>query len=190
MTNLEKTLLDTIAYFEGTIGVGQNGYDVLFDHYLIEGWTDDTPIRHRCINVYGTMTKERINKAGFDVCHDKTWEQKTSYGSNTTAAGRYQYLGYSWAETTEKMGLGFNAPMTKLNQNKACLYTVKNKKKVNANDLEKALKSLAGFKLLAIKLKMEWESFKRALNSGSKYSPTIEMGYDFFKQTHDIYKNK
>lgn len=187
MTNLEKTLLDTIAYFEGTIGAGQNGYNVLFDFYTIQGWTEDTEIRHRCINIYGTMTKERINKAGFDVCHDETWNQKNG-NLYTTAAGRYQYLGVSWAETTENMGIGFNAPMTRLNQDLACLYTATKKKGVTTADLEKALKSLAGFKLLAIKLKKEWESFERSLNGG--YGVTIEMGYDFFKQTHDIYKNK
>ena len=190
MTNLEKTLLDTIAFFEGTIGISNNGYDILFARYLIQGWTEDTPIKHRCIKPTTYLTKEIINKKGFDVCYDKTWEQKTSKGDITTAAGRYQYLGSSWASTTEDMGLGFNAPMTKLNQNLACLYTLRDKKNVNANDLEKALKSLSGFRALATKIKEEWTSFKASLEPNSKYHITIQMGYDFFKQTHDIYENK
>ena len=48
LTKLEKTILDTIAYYEGTLGKSQNGFDILFGpNKIINGWTPNTTIRHR-----------------------------------------------------------------------------------------------------------------------------------------------
>ena len=119
LTNLEKTLLDTISYFEGTIGRSQNGYDLLFGGTkVMEGWQPNTTkIRHRCIIPTTYLTKEIIEEKGFTVCQDETWRGKTRNGTTTTAAGRYQWIGSSWWEVTTKAGLGSNAPMSKNNQN-------------------------------------------------------------------------
>jgi len=46
MTKFEKALLDVIAFTEGTLGVSQNGYDVVVGFYRIIGWTEDTSIVH------------------------------------------------------------------------------------------------------------------------------------------------
>ena len=186
-TDLEKTILDTIAYFEGTIGRSQNGYDLLFGGTkVMSGWSTDTTIRHRCIKEYGTVTKKVIEDNGYTVCQDTSWEGKTSKGKTTTAAGRYQYLGYSWANTTKKLGLGFNAPMTKENQNKAAIRGVKVKRKVTEQELKNALDSLANFKIVAEKLKEEWTSFKASL--AGTYPIKIDVGWQFYKSTYEKYK--
>jgi len=70
MTKEEKALLDTIAYTEGTLGVSNNGYDVVVgSKKIIAGWTKDTTIVHG--NWYDSATK-------------------------STAAGRYQFLYTTW----------------------------------------------------------------------------------------------
>ena len=33
-----KAMLDTLAYTEGTLGVSNNGYDLLYGNYIINGW--------------------------------------------------------------------------------------------------------------------------------------------------------
>jgi len=189
LSNLEKTILDTIAYYEGTLGKSQNGFDILFGgKKIINGWTENTTeIRHRCIKPRGTVTEQVILDEGFTVCEDPTWEGTTSYGSKTTAAGRYQYLGYSWASTTKKIGLGFNAPMSSDNQNKAALRGVKVKRKVKDSELQNALTSISNFKKVLEKLKEEWTSMKNALNGN--YHKTVEMGWEFYKGAYGKYNS-
>ncbi len=189
---LEKTILDTISYYEGTLGKSLNGYDLLFGgKKVMNGWTPDTiQIRHRCIKPRGSVTKQKIESEGFQVCEDKTWQDTfTSNGvqKTSTAAGRYQYLGWSWANTTEKLGLGFNAPMSKTNQNKAALRGVKTKRKVTDTELKNALNSLSNFKIVLEKLKEEWTSMKGALNGS--YHKTVEQGWEFYKGAYEKYKN-
>lgn len=192
LTNLQKTILDTIAYFEGTIGKSQNGYDILFGgKKVMNGWTPDTTeIRHRCIKPFGTLTKEKIEKAGYTICQDRTWEGTvTSTGVKTTAAGRYQYLGWAWFDSTSRAklpGIEVNAPMSKDNQDRIAIWGVE-RKGVTENDLKKGLNSLAEFKALIKKLEKKWESFERSLNND--YHKTPEMGWEFYKGAYDIYKN-
>jgi muramidase (phage lysozyme) len=188
LTNLQKTILDTIAYFEGTIGRSQNGYDLLFGGTkVMKNWgTNTTTIRHRCIFTTKFLTKEKIEAKGFTVCQDKTWKGKSSGGKTTTAAGRYQYIGSSWWEITTKAGLGSNAPMSKNNQNIAAALSVQNKG-VTEEDLSKALDSLTNFKVVLEKLKKTWESFLLSLNGS--YGITPDMGWQFYKATHEKYKN-
>jgi len=192
LTKLEKTILDTISYYEGTIGKSANGYDILFGgKKIMNGWTvDTTEIRHRCIYPKGSVDKEKIEKEGFSVCEDPTWKDtftKNGETKSSTAAGRYQYLGYSWASATEKLNLGFNAPMTKENQNKAALRGVKQKRKVTETELKNALTSLSNFKIVLEKLKNEWTSMKGAL-SGS-YHKTVEQGWEFYKGAYEKYNS-
>ena len=87
MTKEEKALLDTLAYCEGTLGVSNNGYDVVVGYNrIIAGWTKDTNIVH----------------GGRD------WYDKST---NSTAAGRYQFVYDTWVGNDKK-----NLPMTKENQ--------------------------------------------------------------------------
>lgn len=198
MTNLEKTILDTIAYFEGTIGKSANGYDVLFGgKKVMNGWdVKTTTIRHRCIYSKNGFPVSEITAAGFKECEDKTWEEKftnkvTGKESSSTAAGRYQFIGSSWFSAT-KNALGknnINAPMSKENQDKCALYNVKTKKKVTDNDLQNGLKSFDGFKNLMKKLGNEWESFKRSLND-TDYKIQPNVGWEFYKGAHQKYETK
>lgn len=91
MTKEEKSLLDMIAYSEGTLGVSNNGYDVLVGYRKIVGWTPDTAIVH----------------GGGD------WYDKKN---NSSAAGRYQFLYDTWIGKSKK-----NLPMTKINQDNRAL---------------------------------------------------------------------
>lgn len=188
LTNLEKTILDTIAYFEGTIGKSQNGFDILFGgKKVMEGWTPDTKlIRHRCIKPFGTVTKQAIENAGYTICEDKTWIGKFGNGGITTAAGRYQYLGWAWFDVTKRAGMEVNAPMSEENQNKAALFVIR-KKRVTEITLKNAYYSFEGFKILMKQIEKIWESFERSLNGGYHISPT--MGWKFYVATFQKYES-
>jgi len=95
MTKEEKALLDTLAYCEGTLGVSNNGYDVVVgSRRIMAGWTKDTTIVH----------------GGTD------WFDKAT---NSTAAGRYQFLYSTWIGSKK-----INLPMTKDNQDKRGLELI------------------------------------------------------------------
>lgn len=83
-----------IAYSEGTLGVSNNGYDVLVGYRKIVGWTPDTTIVH----------------GGSD------WYDKKNKSS---AAGRYQFLYDTWIGKSKN-----NKPMTKNNQDNKCLELI------------------------------------------------------------------
>jgi muramidase (phage lysozyme) len=172
MTILEATLLDTIAYFEGTIGRSANGYDILLGGKVMNGWEVNTTIVHRCVF---------SSSAG---CIDKTWYNESK---NSTAAGRYQFVGKTWGSVSKKLKNVDNAPMTKSNQDEFGLYLAKGRG-VKSNDLENGLKSLTGFKSLLKKMENEWESFKRSLNNN--YSTTPDMGWEFYKGAYQKYKDR
>ena len=98
MTKEEKALLDTLAYCEGTLGVSNNGYDVVVGYKIIAGWTKDTDIVHGGRDWY-------------------------SRANNSTAAGRYQFLYGTWlGGTTDNPGP--NLPMSKANQDKRGLELI------------------------------------------------------------------
>lgn len=105
MTREEKAVLDTIAYAEGTLGVSNNGYDVVVTFKIINGWTEDTKIGHG----------------------DGDWYQSSA---KSTAAGRYQFLGSTWKDLHGNK----NPPMTKANQDAAGLKIVNNRLKSTAID--------------------------------------------------------
>jgi muramidase (phage lysozyme) len=95
MTKEEKALLDTLAYCEGTIGVSNNGYDVVAGkRRIIAGWTKDTKIVH----------------GGTDWLDNQT---------KSTAAGRYQFIYDTWVGRKK-----INLPMTKENQDKKGLELI------------------------------------------------------------------
>lgn len=99
MTVEEKALLDMIAFSEGTLGVSQNGYDVLVgSKRIMAGWVPDTTIVHM----------------GSDWLDSKT---------KSSAAGRYQFLKSTWVGGTKEKP-GINLPMTKNNQNKRALEII------------------------------------------------------------------
>jgi muramidase (phage lysozyme) len=195
LTNYEKAMLDTIAYAEGTMNWGHNGYDITLGHKQILGWTENTDIRHRCVGTTKYLTKEIIEQKGGKPCteykngpfykgEDKTWFTEAT-SDNSIAVGRYQFLGSTWATACEKVGLEFNAPLTKQNQDLVGAYLMN--KKVNNTDLVNGYKSLTEFKKTIGKLKGTWESFKRALNNN--YSITTKQMYDVYVYAYKAYKN-
>lgn len=94
MTKEEKALLDMIAYSEGTLGVSNNGYDILVGYRKIVGWTPDTTITHQ----------------------NNKWYDKAN---NSSAAGRYQFLYNTWIGKKK-----VNLAMTKDNQDKRALELI------------------------------------------------------------------
>jgi len=119
LTREEKALLDTIAYCEGTLGVSNNGYDVVVGYKIIAGWTNDTTIVHG----------------------GRSWYDKAT---NSTAAGRYQFLYDTWVG--EK---NINLPMNKENQDKkgiqlvnGALGKIKKSDLTNFNVFKQALNKL------------------------------------------------
>ena len=137
MTREEKALLDTIAFTEGTLGVSNNGYDVVVgSKRLISGWTKDTTIVHGGSNWYDKST-------------------------NSTAAGRYQFLYSTWLGGSNS-NPGPNLPMTKENQDKRGLDLINN-----------ALKNTDKTKLI-IK-----SNFNDALNKLAKTWASIPVTSDF-----------
>lgn len=99
MTKEEKALLDMLAYCEGTLGVSNNGYDVVVgSKRIIAGWTKDTTIIHGGRDWYDSATE-------------------------STAAGRYQFLYTTWIGGTKDKP-GPNLPMTKDNQDKRGLELI------------------------------------------------------------------
>jgi hypothetical protein len=185
LSNLEKTILDTIAYYEGTLGKSQNGFNTLFGgKKTINGWTEDTTrIRHRCIRPTPGLSEKTIIDEGFVVCQDTTWES-VSWLNETTEAGRYQYVGDSWALKTKKLGLGFNAPMSTKNQNTVAVEDVR-QAGVTEADLKNALNSIIKFWAVIKKLEKKWVTLTKVLNGN--FHKTIEMGWVLYKGAYGKY---
>ena len=95
-----RPLLDTIAYTEGTAGVGQNGYDILVGFNRINNWNPNYTSPHPNVAVYIPNIKD-----------------------DSTAAGRYQFLKSTWDSYANK--LSFN----KENQDKIGWELIKSKRK-------------------------------------------------------------
>jgi len=94
-----KALLDVIAFTEGTAGVGQNGYDVVVSFKQIADWNPNYTFGHA----------------------DSNWYQKSA---NSTAAGRYQFLGSTWKSVSKKLLDSSNAPFNKKNQDLFGAYLI------------------------------------------------------------------
>lgn len=121
MTREEKAILDMLAYAEGTLGVSNNGYDVVVgSKRVIAGWTKDTTIVH----------------GGSD------WYSKSS---KSTAAGRYQFLYDTWIGNKK-----INNPMTAANQDSKAIEIInsvapnvnKSILSSNRNEFDKLLQKL------------------------------------------------
>lgn len=156
MTKYEKSLLDVIAYTEGTIGLSQNGYDVTVNFYLINGWTPDTDIIHGLGDWYNKPT-------------------------NSTAAGRYQFLGSTWTGNWiggTKTKKGQNVPMTKDNQDIAAIWLIKNKRNANIDTLDTKEKF---FDVLQ-KIAPEWSSIP--------LTKTFTKDGVIYKKGHTYYDKK
>lgn len=159
-----KAMLDTIAYTEGTLGASQNGYDILFNLYTINGWTPNCD--------FGHQGKDWLVESG-------------AYKS--TAAGRYQFLSKTWwglsdtyknelnlvrlttPNKSENKEFYYNAPFNKQNQNYLAYKLLQSTRHVSESDLIKASNSVTDFgnMIKSKKLDCEWSSLIRALPTGS-----------------------
>ena len=171
----EKALLDTIAYAEGTLGVSNNGYDVVVSFKLIIGWTENTDIKHG----------------------DGDWYQSSA---KSTAAGRYQFLGSTW----KSLHGGKNPPMSKDNQDAAGIYLLNKRLKSTATDSRPVtipeLTNRSKFDIFLQKCAPEWASLpltkdipskgKKAGNgyySGKGGSKSAQELYDVFMLAYSKY---
>jgi len=176
MTKTEKALLDTIAYAEGTLGVSNNGYDVVVTFKVINGWTEDTKIVHG----------------------DGDWVQKLSSSLSSSAAGRYQFLGSTW----KGLNGNKNLPMTKDNQDVAALKLVNKRLKATGIDNRSVsiseLTDKAKFYIFLQKCAAEWASLpltkdyngKKAGNGyygGQNSHKTADELYGVFMQAYNLY---
>lgn len=175
MTKEEKALLDMIAYTEGTLGVSNNGYDVVFGtpYKVIAGWTPTTKIVHGC----------------------------SSWGKVSTAAGRYQFLCSTWkGGSVDKPGP--NLPMSKANQDKRGLELL-NGRLGNINKTTLAANRNEFLKALNL-LSREWSSLPIGTNDfknsdgnasksgysyyGGKTKATPDKCYEVYKKALSKYK--
>ena len=93
----QRPLLDTIAYAEGTAGVGNNGYDILVTFAVLENWTPNYTLGHPDRAIWVNTIKKY-----------------------STAAGRYQYLTTTWLDRNNNKNVLF----TKENQDKTAAATL------------------------------------------------------------------
>lgn len=135
MTRYEKAFLDTLAWAEGTLGVSNNGYDVLVNDNaklgsrIVVGWTPTTDIIHG-------LGSWAVNVGGV----------------RSTAAGRYQFIGSTWVELNNKV----NVPMTKVNQDASAL---KKLNKLLGSNYKYNINSVNDMAVVASKIKSTWSSF-------------------------------
>lgn len=152
-----KALLDVIAFTEGTAGVGQNGYDIVVSFKQIVEWNPNYTYGHA----------------------DGNWYQKSA---DSTAAGRYQFLGSTWKSISKKLLGVDNAPFNKKNQDLFGAYLIYKrtsstqkftKGKYAGITIPKppALTSLNqnNFYLLLDSLAPEWASFPFSQNGGKGF---------------------
>lgn len=174
MTREDKAILDMLAYAEGTLGVSNNGYDVVVgSKRVIAGWTKDTNIVH----------------GGND------WYSKSS---NSTAAGRYQFLYGTWIGNNK-----INKPMTAANQDAKALELINGKiSKINktalgtsANEFNNLLQSLCTIWASLPATKTVTDSSGKVHKAGSSYyssdginkSRSAEKLYEIFKLALSYY---
>jgi muramidase (phage lysozyme) len=159
MTIAEKAFLDTLSFAEGTLGIGNNGYDVLLNtgggkSRLINKWTADTTINHQ-------LNDWRVEKL------------------DSNAAGRYQFIGSTWIE----MNNNVNKPMTKDNQDIAALKLLRIKLgssynfEINISDETKGIPQMQN---IVDKIKKTWASFEPSVN-------TTETLYGWYKIAYGKY---
>ncbi len=137
MTVEEKAFLDVIAYAEGTLGISNNGYDVLVNDgknhgksRIVVGWTTNTTMKHG----------------------ENKW-LVTVNNSKSTAGGRYQFIGSTWKE----LNGGINVPISKINQDKTALKLLRQKL---GSNYDFKINNVTEFGVIAGKLNKTWTSFK------------------------------
>lgn len=140
LTRVEKAMLDTIAYAEGTSGVSENGYNVALEFRLIKGWDSNTKYGHGLGDWFGT----------------------TASTKNSSAAGRYQLTAQSWTNRNGDAQSGNNKPFTEYNQDIECknLIRVRTGSLNVDNIVSNNSYDSVYFNNVIEKLKPTWTSFK------------------------------
>jgi len=99
-----RTLLDTIAYCEGTIGQGDNGYNIGSGYYKVPNWSENYQLGCPQLRL---------------IFYNKQTKQK-SFVLTKGYWGRYQYGIDTW-----KFVNGKNIPFTKRNQDLSASISIK-----------------------------------------------------------------
>ncbi|MBI2669388.1 metallophosphoesterase [Candidatus Woesearchaeota archaeon] len=174
-----RALLDAIAWAEGTGDDGPDGYKVMFGH------SSTYPRLQQDLSQHPAGTSE-MPLQGF------------SYGSSSsTAAGRYQFLKntYDGLKSKGYFKTGFNA----MEQDKAGLHLVQDKRKISQGELELAIK-YNDFIPVLDKLSKEWASLpysqtnckKAGCGNGKSYygqgGKPAEQIVQAFNVCYNVYK--
>lgn len=183
----QRAFLDLIAYCEGTIGRSANGYDLLFGgKKVMNGWEANTnKIRHRYVTDFGNYKATPSLKI-----QDPTWKSGAS-----TAAGRYQFLGWVWASETKRKFNDENAYMTKENQDNLA-WLLAEGRGMNNEKLKKGLTSKSEFESTVKTLCRNregdvciWEAFYKIFVT-KNYGITIDQAFEFYKGAYQKYKDR
>jgi len=184
----QRAFLDLIAYCEGTIGRSANGYDLLFGtKKMMNGWEADTnQIRHRYV----------IDKLNYVATPSLKIQDPTWIDDGSTAAGRYQFLGWVWASETKRKFNDENAYMTKDNQDNLAWLLAKDRG-MNDTILKKGLNTKSDFENMVKTLCKPnvkddvcvWEAFYKIFVT-KEYGITIDQAFEFYKGAYQKYKNR
>ncbi len=148
-----KALLDTISWTEGTISREANGYDILVGYTSnnsrkIESWNENYPKGHQ----------------------DHNWYYPRA---DSTAAGRYQFLGNTWKEVSQTYLNESNANFNKENQDYLAYKRLKwrlSNKGISEQYILDTLSDKEKFVKVSNALAPEWASFPFIDNNGMQRS--------------------
>ena len=189
-----KSLLDSIAFMEGTMGQGGfDGYNIFY------GYIPNNPNRK-----FGSFPGTKYYFENYDEPHPGF----KILLDDSSACGRYQIVATTWLNIGNKYFSnnleGSNYVVTKLNtnqgqligknynfdirnQNIAANYLISGKLGNNFSDTDfvNALTNKQTFIEIVSHLKSEWDSIKRAINNNYPY--TLDDMWEYYKTAYEKY---
>ena len=145
-----RAMLDTIAWAEGTIGRGMNGYNIGVGYFKIPNWTTSYP--NGCPRIKLTFYNKKTHKVSFTLSKGY-W-------------GRYQYGIDTWIGVN-----GSNKPFTKVNQDLTCAKHVKALLgAVVYDNLHLYMSDINGVYKICEKLSKTWSSIPYGATNRSYYT--------------------
>lgn len=163
-----KALLEVLAFCEGTMGRGKNGYDILqqvprtSQCAFIKDWSDNYSNGHPNQR-YVFWKLPKSNKMEYIKLL-------------STASGRYQFINGTWNNISQKTGLN---RFSKSNQNQNCDYLIKQTLGSDYNNLSNnILGSDLSFYRVLKKLSPQWDSIPEG-NSQYSYNTNNNVKVQF-----------
>ena len=145
-----RAMLDTIAWAEGTIGRGMNGYNIGVGYFKIPNWT--TSYTNGCPRIKLTFYNKKTHKVSFTLSKGY-W-------------GRYQYGVDTWTSVN-----GSNKAFTKVNQDLTCAKQIKSiLGAVVYDNLHLYMNDINGVYKICEKLGKTWSSIPYGSTNRSFYT--------------------